>query len=99
MNEEKQQRKTNKYIENRKATPEEILYIFERVLEGWRTIKIYNIMIQNNKFTKITKKNVECIATGNVRIYPFELSEENYEKYSSLREQVYEFNNNIKMQK
>lgn len=99
MNEEKQQRKTNKYIENRKATPEEILYIFERVLEGWRTIKIYNIMIQNDKFTKITKKNVECIATGNVRIYPFELSEENYEKYSSLREQVYEFNKNIKMQK
>jgi hypothetical protein len=99
MNEEKQQRKTNKYIENRKATPEEILYIFEHVLEGWRTIKIYNIMIQNDKFTKITKKNVECIATGNVRIYPFELSEENYEKYSSLREQVYEFNKNIKMQK
>ena len=48
--------KKNKYIENRKATPEEIIYIFKRVLEEWRTIKIYNIMIQNNKSTKLTKK-------------------------------------------
>jgi hypothetical protein len=53
--------KKNKYIENRKATPEEIIYIFERVLEGWRTIKIYNIMIQNNKSTKITKNSRKYI--------------------------------------
>lgn len=26
--------KKNKYIENRKATPEEIIYIFECVLDG-----------------------------------------------------------------
>lgn len=89
---EKQKKKTNKYIENRSATPEEILYIFERKLEGWKTIKIYNLMIQSNCSTKLTKKNVECIATGNVKIYPFELSEEDYEKYLYLREQVYEYN-------
>ena len=83
--------KKNKYIENRKATSEEIIYIFERVLEGWRTIKIYNIMIQNNKFTKLTKKIVENISTGNVKIHPFELAEEEYNKYLFLREQVYEF--------
>ena len=83
--------KKNKYIENRKATPEEIIYIFERVLEGWRTIKIYNIMIQNNKSTKLTKKIVENISTGNVKIHPFELPEEEYNKYLFLREQVYEF--------
>lgn len=93
---EKQQRKTNKYIDKRNATPQEILYIFEKLLEGWKTIKIYNLIVQQNRSTKLTKKNVECIATGNVRIYPFELSEENYEKYLSLREQVYEFNKNIK---
>lgn len=87
--------KKNKYIENRKATPEEIIYIFERVLEGWRTIKIYNIIIQNNKFTKLTKKNVEHISTGNVKIYPFELNEEEYDKYLSLREQVYEYRKSI----
>ena len=83
--------KMNKYIENRKATPEEIIYIFERVLEGCRTIKIYNIMIQNNKSTKLTKKIVENISTGNVKIHPFELAEEEYNKYLFLREQVYEF--------
>jgi hypothetical protein len=93
---EKQQRKTNKYIDKRNATPQEILYIFEKLLEGWKTIKIYNLIVRQNRSTKLTKKNVECIATGNVRIYPFELSEENYEKYLSLREQVYEFNKNIK---
>lgn len=83
--------KKNKYIEDRNATPNEIIYIFEKVLEGWRTIKIYNVIIQNSDFTKITKKNVECIATGNVRIYPFELNEEDYAKYTFLREQVYEY--------
>lgn len=83
--------KKNKYIENRKATPEEIIYIFERILDGWRTIKIYNIIIQNNKSVKLTKKIVENISTGNVKIHPFELSEEEYNKYTSLREQVYEY--------
>lgn len=83
--------KRNKYIENRRATPQEIIYIFERVLKEWRTIKIYNIMIQNNKSTKLTKKIVENISTGNVKIHPFELSEEEYDKYLFLREQVYEF--------
>ena len=83
--------KKNKYIENRRATPQEIIYIFERVLEGWRTIKIYNVMIQNNESTKITKKIVENISTGNVKIHSFELHEEEYNKYLSLREQVYEY--------
>lgn len=87
--------KKNKYIENRKATPQEIIYIFEHVLEGWRTIKIYNIMIQNNKSTKITKKIVENISTGNVKIHPFELPKEEYNKYLSLREQVYEYKKSI----
>lgn len=40
--------KNNKYIQNRKATPEEIIYIFKCVIEGWRAIKIYNTMIQKN---------------------------------------------------
>jgi|LakMenE01Jun11ns_1017448.scaffolds.fasta_scaffold9502099_1 hypothetical protein len=82
--------KKNKYIENRKATPEEILYIFQKVLDGWKTIKIYNLIIQNNPKTKITKKIVENIASGNVKIHNYELSEENFNLYLSLREQVYE---------
>ena len=38
-------------------------------------------MIQNNKSTKLTKKIVENISTGNVKIHPFELAEEEYNKY------------------
>ena len=83
--------KKNKYIENRKATPEEILYIFQKVLDGWKTIKIYNLIIQNNPSTKITKKNVENISKGNVKIHDYELSEEKFNLYLSLREQVYKF--------
>jgi hypothetical protein len=94
MSQQKESKK-NKYIENRKATPEEIIYIFERVLDGWRTIKIYNIIIQNNKSVKLTKKIVENISTGNVKIHPFELPEEEYNKYLSLREQVYEYRKKI----
>ena len=83
--------KKNKYIENRKATPEEILYIFEKVLDGWKTIRIYNLIIQNNPTTKITKKIVENISKGNVKIHNYELSEEKFNLYLSLREQVYDF--------
>lgn len=85
----KKSTKKNKYIENRKATPEEILYIFQRVLDGWKTIKIYNLIIQTNPETKITKKIVENISTGNVKIHNYELSEEKYNLYTTLREQVY----------
>jgi hypothetical protein len=52
-------------------------------------------MIQNNKSTKITKKIVENISTGNVKIHPFELHEEEYNKYLSLREKVYEYRKSI----
>lgn len=83
--------KKNKYIENRKATPEEILYIFEKVLEGWKTIKIYNLIIQDNPETKITKKHLEDISRGNVKIYNHELSEEKFNTYLTLRNQVYDF--------
>ena len=37
---EKQQRKSNKYIENRNATPEEILYIFEKYLKIFLFVNI-----------------------------------------------------------
>ncbi len=87
----KKNTKKNKYIENRKATPHEILYIFQKVLDGWKTIKIYNLILQNNSSTKITKKIVENIANGNVRIYNYELDEDEYNLYVTLREQVYNY--------
>jgi len=83
--------KNNKYIQNRKATPEEIIYIFKCVIEGWKVIKIYNTMIQKKPSTKLTKKIVENISTGNVKIHQFELEKEEYEKYINLRQQVYDY--------
>jgi hypothetical protein len=74
----------------RRTTPEEVLYIFDKVLEGWKTIKIYNVMKQERKETQVTKKDVECIATGNVKIYKHEMNQEGYQLYEEKRKQVYD---------
>ncbi len=73
----------------RRATPDEVLYIFDKVLEGWKTIKIYNVMKQERSETKVTKKDVESIATGNVKIHKHEMNEEDYKKYEEKRKEVY----------
>ena len=68
---------------------EEVIYIFEKVLEGWKTIRIYNTIIQNNPDSGVCKKHVENIATGNSKVYETELSKERYEIYEDLRQKVY----------
>jgi hypothetical protein len=93
----KKQRREIKKSEKRTATAQEVIFIFEKVLEGWRTIKIYNTIIQNNHSSEISKKNVENIATGNSRVYESELSKEDFEKYILLREKVYEYHKNLKI--
>ncbi len=87
---EKKLEKFEKKKNERHSTPEEILFIFEKTLEDWRPIKIYNVWIQKNPSTKITKKDVDNISNGNVRIEPNEVSKEDYEKYQTLRNAVYE---------
>lgn len=93
----KKHRREIKKSEKRTATSQEVIFIFEKVLEGWRTIKIYNTIIQNNHSSEISKKNVENIATGNSRVYESELSKEDFEKYILLREKVYEYHKNLKI--
>jgi len=88
----KQKRRQSKKTEKRNASYQEVIYIFEKVLEGWKTIRIYNTIIQNNPSSTILKKNVENIATGNSKVYETELSKEQYEYYVFLREKVYENN-------
>jgi hypothetical protein len=73
----------------RNITGEEVIFVFEKVLEGWKTIKIYNTLIQNNPNSQINKKQTEQISTGNCKVYETELSPERYEYYISLREQIY----------
>ena len=88
----KKERRENKKTCKRSITGEEVIFIFEKVLEGWKTIRIYNTIIQNNPDTLIDKKKTEAIATGNCKVYESELSKERYEYYTILREKVYEYN-------
>ena len=98
---QKSERREVKKKDRRGASAEEVIYIFEKILEGWKTIRIYNTIIQNNPASTVDKKNVENISTGNSKVYTSELSNERYEYYTNLREKVYNFhkekknNNNI----
>ena len=88
----KQERREIKRSTKRSVTGEEVIFIFEKVLEGWKTIRIYNTIIQNDPNSSVDKRKVETISTGNCKIYPSELSKERYEYYLVLRDKVYKFN-------
>ncbi len=87
----KKERRERKRTEKRSISGEEVIFIFEKVLDGWKTIKIYNTMIQNNPNSNINKNITEKIATGNCKVYESELSKERYEYYNELREKIYKF--------
>lgn len=95
--EKKKIRRESKRKDKRHATQEEVIYIFEKILEGWKTIKIFNTIIQNNPNSLVLKKNIENISTGNVKVYQNELSEDRYKYYLNLREKVYDFHKNRKI--
>ena len=90
----KKERRENKRTHKRAIKGEEVIFIFEKVLEGWKTIKIYNTIIQNNPSSDADKKITETISRGNCKVYESELSKERYEYYKILREKVYEYNRN-----
>jgi DNA-directed RNA polymerase beta' subunit len=90
----KKERREKKRTTKRFATAEEVIFIFEKVLENWKTIKIFNTIIQTNPNSSINKKTVENISTGNCKVYKSELSKEKYDYYLSLREKVYNQNQN-----
>jgi DNA-binding ferritin-like protein (Dps family) len=99
---QKSERREVKKKDRRCASAEEVIYIFEKILEGWKTIRIYNTIIQNNPASLVDKKNVENISTGNSKVYTSELSNERFEYYTNIREKVYNYhkekknnNNNI----
>ena len=53
---EKEKRREQKRTEKRVVTGEEVIFIFEKVLEGWKTIRIYNTIIQSTPESGVTKK-------------------------------------------
>ena len=96
LREIKEVRRELKRTGKRRATAEEVIYIFEKILEGWKTIRIYNTMIQQNPTSKIEKKKVETIATGNSKVYETELTPDQYHYYQKLREKVYVYHKDKK---
>ena len=88
----KKKRREEKKKTKRSATAEEVIYIFEKILDGWKTVRIFNTIIQTNPSSNVSKKNVENISTGNSKIYESELSLERFEYYKQLREKVYIYN-------
>lgn len=87
----KKNRREKKRTTKRGITGEEVIFIFEKVLEGWKTIKIFNTMIQQNPQSGVDKKKVEVISTGNSKVFETELAQERYKYYLELREKVYAF--------
>jgi hypothetical protein len=90
FNQMKKERRQKKRCEKRSITGEEVIFIFEKFIEGWATIKIYNTIIQNDNNSAVDKKRVETIVSGNCKVYENELSCEKYKQYLELREKVYE---------
>jgi len=88
---EKSLRREKKRTDKRNTTAEEVIFIFEKILENWKTIKIYNTIIQTNPTSTTDKKSVEKISTGNCKVYESELPHERYSYYLELREKVYEY--------
>ena len=84
----KSERRAKKRTDKRSTSGEEVIFIFEKVLEGWKTIRIYNTIIQANPASTTNKKKVEQIATGNCKLFQSELSSERYIYYLELRDKI-----------
>ncbi len=81
----------------RRATVDEVLFIFEKVLEAWKPIKIYNVCIQNNPQSQILKEDVDHIVSGNCKVFDFETTPEKFQLYNDLRQKVYDYHSSVKL--
>lgn len=50
---------SNKQITKRRIDANEVIFIFEKFLEGWKTIHIYNTIEQTNPSSQITKNKLK----------------------------------------
>ena len=82
----KQKRRIEKRTKKRNVLAEEVIFIFEKILEGWQTNKIYNVLIQTNPQSNVNKKKVEQIAS---KVFENELNKDRYQYYIQLKKQVY----------
>lgn len=89
-----QKEKNIKKSNLRRSSVDEVIFIFEKVLEDWKPIKIYNVCIQNNPLSKIIKEDIENTITGNCKVFDFETTPEKFQLYNDLREKVYDYHKN-----
>lgn len=87
----KRERRVKKRTDKRDITGEEVIFIFEKVLACWPTIRIFNTIKQTTPASAVTKKKVEVIATGNCKVFENELEPARYQHYLELRGKVYEY--------
>jgi hypothetical protein len=87
----KRERRIKKRTDKRDITGEEVIFIFEKVLAAWPTIRIFNTIKQTTPASAVTKKKVEVIATGNCKVFENELEPARYQHYLELRPKIYEF--------
>jgi len=85
----KRERRIKKRTDKRDITGEEVIFIFEKVLLNWPTIKIFNTIKQTTPTSSVTKKKVEVIATGNCKVFENELEPIRLQHYLELRQKVY----------
>lgn len=77
-----------KRLKKRRANIDEIEYILTKTLEGWKPIKIYNVLIQERPTTLINQEWVNNITKGTVRILQEEVDTERYKKLIELKQLV-----------
>jgi Zn-dependent M32 family carboxypeptidase len=92
----KKERRKNKKFVKRHASGEEVIKIFEMVLNDKKSSQIINELKRNDPQSPIEKKYVNRIMTGNCKVNSEELPEDKYNYYCKLREEVYEYWRNKK---
>ena len=77
-----------KRLKKRRANAEEIEYILTKTLEGWKPVKIYNVLLQERPTSLVNREWVDNISKGTVRVIKDEVDEETYKRIGDLKRQV-----------
>lgn len=77
-----------KRLKKRRANVDEIEFILNKTLEGWKPVKIYNVLIQEKSTSIINREWVDNISRGTVRVLKDEVTPERFQKITELKQQV-----------
>lgn len=83
-----------KRLKKRRANVDEIEYILNKTLDGWKPIKIYNVLIQERPTSLINREWVDNISKGTVRILKDEVDPDRFKKLSELKRKIINLKSN-----